>query len=266
VNLRRLFTSALLIGLFPTCFAQRIVSWDFARGGNASLEFASNYSSTRSMISSNFPTMSLSSVSSITSAALENADIVWLGTASGNTSAISPLSAQEQQALASFIAGGGTAFLFADNDSFSPGAAVANTSLMAPVGATVSGTISGGVAHVITDTSGFPFSGPIGQVLSLSSGFPGWFTSLPSSAQILTTLSSNNAAMMANIPIGGLSQGSGRVWLFSDSGWQGSGGSQGESWNTLYANMLSASAVPEPGSIVILGLGIATLLRRNKKS
>ena len=89
-----------------------IVAWNETRGGVSSLADDAGFASTRTMIATNFPGSSIVGVSTLTPAALSGANVVWIGSATGNTSAITPLSAAEQSALLTFVQSGGTAVLF----------------------------------------------------------------------------------------------------------------------------------------------------------
>jgi hypothetical protein len=244
--------------------AFEIVSWDISRGGNASLADSSDYASTREMIATHFPGTTIVGVPAITSAALSGANVVWIGSTFDNVDAVTALSPSEQSALTRFVDGGGMAVLFADNDSFTSNANAqeTNDSIMNPFGISTTGTLPGTQDYTLLNPSSYPLTGPFGAVGSLSSAYPGWFGALPGTASIIADLSSNGEPIIATLPPGALEAGSGRVWLFSDSGEQSDGGIQGGDWNTLYANILAP--VPEPSSLAMLGISGLALLRRRR--
>lgn len=241
--------------------AQRFLGWSVPRGGESSLAGSPNYSSTRAMISTNFPSATIGSADTITTAGLEDVDIVWLGSTASFNSAINPLTNDEQAALLGFVNTGGTVVVFADNDTYSPTAPVANNSLVGFVGAAVTGTLSGFYPHTILAPTAHPFTGPFGTISSITSGYPGWFTTIPSAAVILSTKEPDGVAFFITIPPDGLGAGSGRCWLFSDSGQQGTGGAQGDIWNTLFANMIAESTGRVSGQITLENMAAMVLPR-----
>jgi hypothetical protein len=242
-----------------------IVAWNETRGGVSSLSDDAGYASTRAMIATNFPGSTIVGVPTITTAALIGANVVWIGSATGDTSAITPLSASEQSALLGFVQGGGTAVLFGENDTFNPNASTANNSLFTPFNAHNTGTLIGGQPYSFPSPASFPLTGPFGTITALTSGFPGWFDSLPPTASVVATLTNNGQTVIAALPKNALDPGSGRAWFFADTGAQSAGGVQGGQWNTLYANILSD--VPEPASLGLLALTSGLLvLRRPRKA
>jgi hypothetical protein len=242
-----------------------IVAWNETRGGLSSLADDAGFASTRSMIAANFPGSTIVGVPTLTTAALTGANVVWIGSATGNTSAITPLSASEQSALLAFVQAGGTAVLFGENDTFTPSASTANNSLFTPFSAHNTGTLSNAQAYTFPSPSSFPLVGPFGTVSALSSGFPGWFDSLPPAASIVATLTTNGQTVIATLPSDALDPGSGRAWFFGDTGAQSAGGAQGGEWNTLYANILSEA--PEPASVTILAVASSMIaFRRHRRA
>ncbi|MBL8059092.1 MAG: hypothetical protein JNK63_00075 [Chthonomonas sp.] len=253
-----LVAAGLASQAFPN---KRIMGWGSTRGGESSLQFSANYSATRTMISLNFPGATISSTDTIAPTALQNVDIIWLGVTTSFNSAITPLSASEKTALLRFIQEGGTAVLFADNSTFSAGAVAANNSLMNPLGLVITGTLNGTVAHTFVSPGTSPFTGPFGGVVSLNSGFPGWFAFVPPTGEVLSTAGPGGNALFATIPPDGLGEGSGRCWLFADSGQAGTGGVQGANWNTLFANMIEASTARVAGQVTLADCVAMTMPR-----
>jgi hypothetical protein len=238
-----------------------IVAWNETRGGVSSLADDAGFASTRSMIATNFPGSSIVGVSTLTSAALTGADVVWIGSATGSTTAITPLSAAEQSAMLGFVQAGGTAVLFGENDTFAGGASpTANNSLFTSFSAHNTGTLTNTQAYSFPSPSSFPLVGPWGTVTALSSGFPGWFDSLPAAASVVATLTANGQDVIASLPKDALDPGSGRAWFFGDTGSQSAGGVQAGQWNTLYANILSG--VPEPATLSVFAVALGLLVCR----
>jgi len=255
-----LVCAGLALGVAPARGFE-IVSWNATRGGVSSLSDSTAYSSTRTMISTDFPGTTIVGVPTITTAALSGTSVVWIGSGFGDSSATTALSSSEQSALLAFVLGGGTAVLFGENDTFDPNAPTVNNSYYSAFGAHTTGTLLGGQAYTFPSPGSFPLTGPFGTVGSLSSSYPGWFDVLPASASVVADLSANGHPVITTLGPGALGTGSGPVWMFSDTGAQSAGGVTGTGWNTLYANILSQ--VPEPGSGgVLLVIGTSVVLRR----
>src|SRR5579859_4118161 len=120
-----------------------IVAFNAARDGVSSLSDSTAYSSTRAMISTDFPGSTITGVPTLTSTALTGAKVVWIGSAVGDSTATTALSASEQSVLLAFVQGGGTAVLFGENDTFDPNAPAVNNSFFSPFGAHTTGTLVG---------------------------------------------------------------------------------------------------------------------------
>ena len=231
----------------PTASAQLVIAgWDANRGGLSSLSDSAAYSSTRAAIAASFPGTTIRGVPSLTAASLDGAHVVWIGSGAANTVATTPLSAGEQSALLDFVSQGGVALIFGENSTFAPNAVAVNTSYFAPFEVPITGTLSGNQSYTLAAPQAFPMAGPWGQVASLSSGYPGWFPSLPSQGMVLARLVANSQIVVATLPAGALGPSSGAVWLFADTGAQSAGGTQGGNWNTLYLNILDAAVHPAP--------------------
>lgn len=227
-----------------------ILSWDTNRGGLSALPISSNYQSARNAIMAAFPYATITGTAEISESALIGKEVVWLDAGRGETDAITPLSQSEKNALMSFVLNGGKAILFTDNDTFASDAPAANLSLISQFGATCTGTYSGFANHTFLNISAFPLTGRFGTVANLTSGFPGWFNSLPSSAFVVSTFGTGGSPFIAGIPAGAIGANSGPIWLLSNGGAVSTGGSIGANWNLLYTNILDPGNKIS-GSIVV---------------
>lgn len=150
-------------------------------------------------------TFTSSPTDDLTPAYLNTVDAVVLGVASGDFSAIAPLTAAEQTALLSYAQSGGTVLIFADNSSFNGNAPEANASLLSPFNLAVDGTLSGSqTASFLTGTG------------TLDTYFPTDFTALDGSTE-LAKYDSDGSPAATWFPQGTLSSGSGPVFAFGDS-------------------------------------------------
>lgn len=260
VGTSRLLLAVLASLVTSSSEAMVIVGWDTSRGGNASVSSSPGYSATRSMISTYFPGSTILGVNQLTSTALAGADVVWIGVGAGDTTSVAALTSSEQGVLDSFVRSGGTAMLFGDNDTFSGAAPAAMVSMFGMFGVHSTGTLSSTQGYTIIAPATYPMTGPVGTVTSLSSNYPGWFDVLPVGATVLARLTSNSQPAIVHIPAGALQSGSGQLWLFSDSGSAGSGGSSGTAWNSLFGNMIST--VPEPASLGVVATVCLLLTKR----
>lgn len=198
--------------------APAIVGFDAARGGAFSVSQGNATTSLRAAILGSFPGVSVGGTSSITAPALAGADVVMLASTTGGNSAISALSASEQDALRHFVLAGHGALIFTDNDTFAGGASQpANLSLLAPFGLTSTGTALPWerFATVLAPHSSPVTDGPFGLCQAFSVGWSGWLNAL-GSASALSTLNDNGQAALAVIPHGVLGPGSGAVVFFAD--------------------------------------------------
>jgi hypothetical protein len=99
-----------------------IAGFDAMRGGFESLAPGED-TGLANDISMAFPGTTFEFANALTPSFLSSANVAILGVATSDFSAITPLSASEQSALHNFVLNGGTAIIFADNDSFDSGAA-----------------------------------------------------------------------------------------------------------------------------------------------
>ncbi len=196
-----------------------IGSFDVARGGCASLVGGSCFDEMRAAILSGFPGTVMVAAPVLTPQFLAGVDVVVLSSATGGTSAITPLSAAEQSALASFVRNGGSAILLTDNDTFAgPASDPANQSLVDWLGIDVVGT---GAPWPQTATVAAPAaspitSGPFGTVTTWNVGWTGWFGSLPASAISLATVNQTGLAGLVTVPRHTLAACSGLVVVSAD--------------------------------------------------
>jgi hypothetical protein len=119
-----------------------VACFDTVRGGVCSISSGFGMTELRAAILAAFPATTFRPLGVLTGAGLQGADVVVLVvTRDGSSSAITPLTEAEQAALVGFVAAGGGAVVFVDNDSFAGlGTAAANQSLVSPFGVTVAGT------------------------------------------------------------------------------------------------------------------------------
>lgn len=188
-----------------------IGGFDSTRGGFESLE---NNTQLYQAIATAYPRATFKYSSVITSEFLSQVNVVILGVAAGNETAISPLTAAEQSALSSFVRAGGTALIFTDNSTFDPNAPTANASLLAPFGVTATGTIHGTQFAPLLNLAG-PLTSPFSPVTDFETSAPGWFVNA-GTGTVLAKFAENENAIVYFAP-GDIAQGSGAVVLFADS-------------------------------------------------
>ncbi len=221
------FTSRIGLGLlasFTLCshaaWSQTaLVGFTSERGGGASLPSGSLVSTLRQGLLTAFPGTTIRGVDTLTSLSLTTDDVAVLFSSRAATTAIQPLSVDEQAALLAFVQGGGAAVIFVDNDTFGGAPSDnANESLLNPFGLDVTGTGAPWARNaVVANPPGSPItSGAFGTVASFQIGWTGWFNQLGPHAQALATASDNNQPVLAVLPCGALGPTSGPVVLFAD--------------------------------------------------
>lgn len=252
----------LAVGLLAGHAAgQTIGGFDLARGGAGSWRDGFWTVNARNSVLANFAGASFSAANTLTAEYLESVDMVILMSATGNNSAIVPLSAGEQTALANFVAGGGRAMIISDNGTFSGMAPAANGSLLSPFGVAADGTLSGDQqAHMILANNPIA-SGPFGSVGSFSASWPGWLSSWNAGMPI-ARLAANNEAAGLIIDQDELGAGSGRVSIFSDT-WA-LDFMPGSANETVFLNAFAWTVVPAPGAIALLGAAAPFAIRRRR--
>lgn len=250
---------AALSALAITGQAQVIGTFDAARGGIASLTGAST-STLQNAITSNIAGTSFVDSNIIDAAFLATIDILMISSADGGTSAITPLSSDEQTALGTWVNNGGKALLFVDNNTFAADAELANESLLDPFGLDVTGTANGAQTITTINRPNPIADGPYGAVDSAAFQFTGWFDNL-GAATAVAQLNANNQAALAT-----LETGSGAVVFFSDSSILVNGFGSANT-NTLILNSIDyVESVPEPATLTLLAAGTALLARRKRKA
>lgn len=262
---QRIFRYALAATLLAAgpAIAQVIGGFDSTRGGAFSLADSSTTSDFRSLISTNFPSATITSSAVLSPAYLSTLNAVVLDSATGDTSAITPLSNAEKSALFNFVLGGGGVYILVDNNTFagSPATDNANQSLISPFGLHVTGTLPGANTATVTDTAHPVTNGPFGTVTSVATNFPGFFDVLGLST-LLAQFSSTQPAL-AVLNRGDLDPGSGPVVFVSDSfplTNVTSDDNQNLDLNTL------AFILPEPGSCLALVTILGVMVRRTPRS
>ena len=154
-------------------------------------------------IVASFPDATFRELNTLTTSGLAGSDLVMLAVTYGGNQAIVPLSTDEQAALSAFVAGGGGAVIFCDNDTFSGAASdPANESLADPFGVDCTGTGAGGSqpATVIDPPASVVTDGPFGLVATFRVGWSGWFESFGSDMRRLANLDQNGNAVLLERP------------------------------------------------------------------
>ena len=154
-----------------------IGGFDAARGGFESLAPGED-SALATDISSAISGTTFSFTNMITPSFLSGVQVVILGVATTDTSAVTPLSPSEQTALQNFVLGGGTALIFADNSTFAPNAPATNASFLNPFGVTITGTLGGGRTAPIINPTG-PLTSPF-PVSAFYGYYTGYFSDIGS--------------------------------------------------------------------------------------
>lgn len=258
--MKALTRAALVLAIgaaMPATVAGLVIGgFDVTRGGIGSIE-DSGLAGARAAILSAFPGTTFSTANTLTAGFLSGVNVVILGSAAGNSTAITPLSLAEQIALVNFVESGGGVILLADNDSFDGGADLANQSLVSPFGHHATGTLIGGQGVSMLTPGADPISGgPFGTVTGATFLWPGWFDVVPAGAVGVGTLTANSQTALTYLQKGVLAPGSGGAVLFGDVGFIVDGYADANSY-TLLKNSV-AYLVPEPGPIALgAGLGLA---------
>jgi hypothetical protein len=188
-----------------------IGGFNMTRGGIESLQ---SEPALAAAITTAFPHSHFRYAAKLSKSLLAKVNVVIIGVAEASTTAITPLSAAEQKQLSAFVARGGTALIFTDNDlQFQ----TASQSLLTPFGLASTGVLDGNNTGSFLTLSSDPIqTGPFGTATQLDTSWPGWFSALGSSTK-LATLNANGQPTLAYLPAGALAAGSGAVVFFSDS-------------------------------------------------
>jgi hypothetical protein len=252
-------------------FADTFGGWNSTRAGSTlNLVDGTGTTGLRADIANNFPGATITGTDTLTAAYLNTIDVAVLNSATGATSAVSGLSSTEQNNLLAFVEGGKGAVIFLDNDTFAAGVDAVNNSFTSPFGVHVTGTL---IETQLASTLSSPITSPtapFGAVSTMTTIYPGWFDNLGPNATDAADLQANSQSALAYIAPGAIAPGSGPVVFFSDSVFADGGGfSSNETLveNALaYADSGPVSAVPEPASLLIVGIGGAALVLRRRRT
>jgi hypothetical protein len=232
-------------------------SWDLSRAGNASLAEGIFGLVAQAFIGQEFPDITYVGIPTLTEEALAPLRAVILTSAYGWSDLIDPPTPAEQKALFNYVLNGGSAVLLADGEIDIINKA-ANTALVAPFGATVTGTIYSGNGTVVDPLASPITNGPFGQVNQLKLFYGGWFSSIGPYATPLAYADDNGQPVLAIIEPGKLGPGSGAVILASDATTYITFDPGIVETLPLLLNTV-AYLVPEPSSLGLALLGIAPL-------
>ena len=242
----RLSSVALLtlVGVDASASAQLVIGgFSASRGGVMSIAEGGSAQPLRASISAAFPGTTFSGSAVLTPRYLAGVDILFLSSATGGNSAITPLSPAEQDALQAFVLAGGRAILCVDNDTYAGAASdPANESIIDPFAIDCTGTGLGWAqnATVIAPASSPVTAGPFGTVSNYTVGWSGGFNVVPPTAQALATVDQLGLAGLLVIPSGELGPSSGAVVAFSDTTMFYAGFfSQGSSNDVLLRNAIA---------------------------
>jgi hypothetical protein len=242
--------------------------FDAARGGFESLAPGED-STLANDISSAYPGTTFNFTSTLTPTFLSGVQVVILGVATTDTSAVTPLSTSEQSALLNFVLGGGTALIFADNSTFASNAPTTNASFLSPFGVTITGTLNGGQTAPIINPTG-PLTSPY-PVSAFYGNYTGYFSNI-GQGEVLANFGAGEPSIDYFAPRV-LGPHSGAVVLFADSDAMVAGDALTSTNLNLILNAFNTYqlSVPEPSTWVMMLLGsggavMATYLKRRKCS
>jgi hypothetical protein len=214
-------------------------------------------------IASAYPGTTFQFANALTPSFLNGVNVVILGVATSDVSAITPLTASEQAALLNFVLGGGMALIFADNSIFDPNAPAANASLLSPFGVTVSGTLFGLVNAPILNPAG-PLTAPFTPVTQFATNYPGFFSGIGVGTALADLSGNPSEPAIDRFAPGALGPSSGAVVFFSDSDAMVAGDSLTSTNLNLVLNSFSFasgdSVVPEPSTLGLVGLTLGGLI------
>lgn len=252
---RSIVMGVVAVGISSVAMAAPVIGgFDLARGGEGSWASGAWPTNARTSVVNNFAGASFSATNVLTSEYLAGLDIVILTSARNANGATAALSGDEQAALSGFVAAGGRAIIISDNSAFDPNATVVNNSLLAPFGATASGTLNFGQTASMTLANNPVASGPFGSVSSVQFFYPGWLNTYTVGTPI-ARLDANNEVGGLLIDTGELGAGSGRVAIFTDTyAFDFTAGSNNE---IAFLNTVHWLLVPTPASVLpLIGAGL----------
>ena len=185
-----------------------IAGWDTERGGSYSLNHADSLQA-RSDLEGVYADLEFRALPDLTISNLGDVDVVVLSSVKGNSAAIVPLTVAEQDALETFVDGGGCAILLPDNSAFGgAGSDPANESLIDPFELDISGNLTGSYSATV--------STPWSSETSYVGNYTGWFDGT-STAVILATLDATAQPSLVEFAPDSFVSGSGRVVVYSDA-------------------------------------------------
>jgi len=195
--------------------------FDASRGGWGSLatgNFLVNFRGR--LVTSNFPgvTFVLTSAPTLTPAYLATLDILVITSPSSNTSAITPLSQAEQEAVSAFIQGGGRFLISSDNPGFGgPNTQNANNSVLGPIGMAAGGTMLPGRQSMRSTVAGSPLvSGRSGSWSTVDTDYPGTWTSTGNATVVASINGDPSLPALAQFDVGDLGPASARGVVIAD--------------------------------------------------
>lgn len=203
-----LLTTSAHAGFVIGCF-------DTNRAGIFSPSQGSQETVFRSNIFTVFPGAAFQSTNTLTTNFLSAVNLLILTVAYGNTQGVAPLTAAEQSAVTNYVAQGGPALIFTDNDiQFES----ASESMVQPFGLDSTGYIAGSVNATVTNLTHPVANGPFGIISNYTVfSYPGWYDVVPTNAAAIAILNQNSQVSIAAMAPGAFSHGSGGIVFFSDS-------------------------------------------------
>jgi hypothetical protein len=187
-----------------------IGGWDAERGGDAAILTGLDFTFVRSDLTHLFPEVTVVATPELTPQFLNTVDVLLLDPVFDVINVqITPLTANEQSALTSWVANGGRALIIAENPSYY----AASRSLTEPFGVQWGNQSLPGVHNgTINDHASFPqiTNGPYGVVDAFRGGFASFFSDA-SPASVLGAWNSNGGAAIA-----AMNYGHGKVVFFGD--------------------------------------------------
>ena len=199
----------------PSVHSPIIGGFNSTRAGGLGVSDGSSLNSFRANLAGSLPLATVAGTATLTDTFFDGIDVALLSSPSSSSSAVSPLTWNEQEALQRFVLSGGGAVVLVDSDAFAGGASsAANNSFLAPFGMHVTGTDCGANATFANPSASAVTSGPFGTLSTATIVCAGWFDTL-GPATAYGTLTTNGQPFLAVIPPGALAPGSGPVVLLS---------------------------------------------------